>query len=73
MEGLKIVGFVCDSQSRHLETSKIIKILDWSIPVDVPEAQAFIGICMYYQIWIKNFAIIAQPIYFLFRKDIVFI
>ena len=26
--GLKIVGYICNANSRHLDTSKILKILD---------------------------------------------
>lgn len=31
------------------------------------------GVCVYYQIWIKNFAQIASPIYHLFKKNIPFV
>lgn len=66
MEGLKMVGYVCDGQGKHPETTKVLKVLDWPIPIDLTEARAFIGICVYYRIWIKNFAEIAWPIYWLF-------
>ena len=26
--GIKIVGYICDANGRHLDTSKILKILD---------------------------------------------
>ena len=35
--------------------------------------RVFIDICVYYWIWIKDFAVIAQLIYILFRKSQVFI
>ena len=31
------------------------------------------GVCVYYRIWIKNFAQVASPIYHLFKKNIPFI
>lgn len=31
------------------------------------------GVCVYYQIWIKNFAQVVSPIYHLFKKNIPFI
>jgi hypothetical protein len=33
----------------------------------------FIGMCVYYQIWIECFAIIAAPLFLLLKKDVVFI
>ena len=54
--GLKIVGYICDADGRHLDTSKVLKILDWPECIDVTSARAFMGVCVYYQIWIKNFA-----------------
>lgn len=31
------------------------------------------GVCIYYQIWIKNFAQVSSPIYHLFKKNILFV
>ena len=63
MAGLKVVGFVCDINGRHPDTAKVIKILDWPDPIDITGARAFLGVCVYYRIWIRNFASIAEPIY----------
>ncbi len=71
--GLKIVGYICDADGRHLDTSKVLKILDWPECIDVTSARAFMGVCVYYQIWIKNFAQFASPIYHQFKKNILFI
>src|SRR5437660_895247 len=32
------------------------------------EAKAFIGLCVYYWAWIKDFSIIAEPIFCLFHR-----
>ena len=70
MEGLSIVGYVCDSAGRHPATAKIIKILEWEEEdVDLTSARAFIGVCVFYRIWIEGFAAIAAPIYATFRKN----
>jgi hypothetical protein len=37
------------------------------------KARGFIGIYMYYYIWIKSFSIIILPIFYLFKKDVSFI
>jgi hypothetical protein len=72
MNGVQIVGFICSAEGRLPETAKIIKILEWPAPVNTTQARAFIGVCVYYRIWIASFAEIAAPIYELFRKNWVF-
>ena len=70
IDGIRIVGFVCGAEGRSPDSVKVIKILEWAPCQNVGEARAFIGVCMYYRIWIKGFAIIAAPIYILFRKNV---
>ncbi len=71
--GLKIVGYICDSDGRHPNTSKVLKIFDWPECTDVTSTRAFMGVCVYYRIWIKDFAQVASPIYHLFKKNIPFV
>ena len=73
MPGIKIVGFVCDFHGRRPEGSKIIKILEWRPCHDVTSARAFIGVCVYYRVWIENFALVAAPIFQLFKKGNKFV
>ena len=61
-----VVGFVCNYDGRKPETAKIAQIVNWPLCANITKARAFIEVCVYYQIWIKDFAIIAQSIYFLF-------
>ena len=69
VSGIKIVGYVCDSDGMHPEAAKIAKIVDWPPCTSLYEARAFIGVCVYYRAWIKDFAAIASPIYDLFKKN----
>ena len=68
-----VVRFICNYDSQHSETAKIVKIVKWLSCTNIIKARMFIKICMYYQIWIKNFIIITQFIYILFKKNKVFI
>jgi hypothetical protein len=70
MDGINIVGFVCGAEGRNPDSAKVIKILEWKACLDVGEARAFIGVCVYYRIWIKDFSTIAEPIYYLFKKGV---
>jgi RNase H-like domain found in reverse transcriptase len=72
MAGLKIVGYVCDSDGRHPDQRKILAIIEWPDCQNTTEARAFLGVCVYYRIWVQDFAIIAAPIFKLFRKDSIF-
>jgi len=70
MDGIKIVGFVCGAEGRTPNSAKVIKILKWKPCADIREARAFIGVCVYYQIWIKDFSTITELIYRLFKKGV---
>jgi RNase H-like domain found in reverse transcriptase len=73
MDGIVVVGFVCGSEGRSPESSKVIKILDWPPCADLASTRAFLGVCVYYRIWICDFCILAEPIYRLSRKGVEFI
>jgi hypothetical protein len=72
MPGFRIMGFIYDALERHPNIFKMIKIMKWPSSNNIAEARAFIKMAIYYKIFIKNFAIIAAPIYFLIRKRIRF-
>jgi hypothetical protein len=67
-EGLCIVAFVCDTNGRHPVAEKVQKIVDWPACRNITEARAFIGLCVYYRAWIRDFSIVAEPIFRLFRR-----
>ena len=64
---------VCDVDGRRPEQKKIAKILDWPMPRTMKEAHGFIGLCVYYRIFVKDFSTIVLPILLLFRKNVVFL
>ena len=73
MAGIKIVGFVCDARGRLPESAKVAKVVEWGLCTDLAAARAFIGLCVYYRIWVKDFATVAAPIYRLFRRKVPFV
>jgi hypothetical protein len=64
MPGIVIVGVVCDYDGRKPECKKVQKILDWPTPRNIKDARAFIGLVVYYRIFIVGFAIIAEPYFY---------
>ena len=45
------------------------KIGDWLPCKNVTDVRAFIEICVYYMIWIRDFSVIAEPLFRLMKKD----
>ena len=69
---IKIIGYICDIVSRYPDISKVLKILDWPEYTNTTSTWKFLRVSVYYQIWIKNFAHIASPIYYLLKKNTPF-
>ena len=70
IDRISIVGFVYGAKGQSLDSAKVIKILEWKPCTDVSKARAFIGVCVYYRIWIKDFFIVTELIYYLFKKGV---
>ena len=60
------MGYFYTPDGRESEAKKILKIIDWLIPINLIKTKVFLGICIYYYIWIIKFIIMAAPLYILF-------
>jgi hypothetical protein len=69
VERMKVVGYVTDIFGRHPDEDKVAKIVAWPVPVDVTGVRAFIGVCVYFRIWIACFALVAKPLFALMKKE----
>jgi transposase InsO family protein len=69
---LKAVGFLCDDKGRHPAPGKIAKICLWKACKTQKEIRAFLGLCVYYRVWIKDFSVVAKPMYRLLKKGVEF-
>ena len=45
------------------------QIEDWPPCKNVTDVRAFIGLCVYYRIWIRDFSVRAEPLFRLMKKD----
>ena len=68
-DSMGIVGYTVDKHGRHPAQKKVDKILTWPPCTNPKDVRMFIGVCVYYWIWIENFALIAAPLFGLLRKD----
>jgi hypothetical protein len=50
IDRIKLVGYVCSTEERLLNSQKVIKILKWPLYIDVTSVQAFLGMYIYYRI-----------------------
>jgi hypothetical protein len=71
-DSLGIVGYTVDKHGRHPAQKKVDKILSWPSCTCLKDVWMFIGMCVYYCIWIEGFALIAAPLFILLKKDVVF-
>ncbi|CAI6342054.1 unnamed protein product [Periconia digitata] len=69
---IEVVGYEVDAEGRHPQLKKIEKIVNWPAPRNPKEVRMFVGIVVYYRIWIFCFALVAKPLFQLMRKDIEF-
>lgn len=66
----EIVGYLCGTDGRRLARAKVDKVLKWLRPTNVREVRGFIGVVVYYRIWIGKFATKGKPLFELTRKDV---
>ncbi|KAH5702140.1 hypothetical protein HBI20_255490 [Parastagonospora nodorum] len=71
-DSMGIVGYVVDKQGRHPAPKKIAKITQWPACACPKDVRMFLGVCVYYRIWIIDFARKAAPLFDLLRKEAVF-
>lgn len=72
-ERIKIVAYVCGMEGRAPEEKKIMKITSWPACKNLTDVRAFLGLCVYYWIWIKDFSDIAEPLFRLDKKKEQFV
>jgi hypothetical protein len=71
-DSMVIVGYLVDRDGRHPDEKKVRKINGWPPCMSPKEVRMFIGVCVYYRIWIEDFARKAEPLFTLLKKNITF-
>ena len=66
------LGYVFDKQGVHPDKDKIKAIIDAPKPKNVKEVQSFIGLCNFYNRFIRNFSNVFAPLNKLLRKGVTF-
>jgi hypothetical protein len=71
-DSMGVVGYVVDKHGRHPANKKVQKIKEWPPCTSPKDVRMFIGLCVYYRVWVCDFARISAPLFDLLRKDTVF-
>ena len=67
-----MVGQLCSAEGRLPEPKKVEAISKWKECTNQTEVHGFLGACLFFWIWIKDMATIAEPLFRLLWKDTKF-
>ena len=69
---IKFLGHTIGTDRLRTDPENIEKIINCSVPTDVTGVRKFIGLCNYYQKFIKDLSKLSKPLRQLLKKDIKF-
>uniref|UniRef100_A0A8R7QID1 Reverse transcriptase domain-containing protein n=1 Tax=Triticum urartu TaxID=4572 RepID=A0A8R7QID1_TRIUA len=72
-EQLTYLGHVVSAQGVATEPTKIQAVQRWTTPANVKEVRSFLGLAGYYHRFVRNFGIIARPLFQLLKKGVPFV
>ena len=70
---VRYLGHIISREGVATDPDKIAKVATWPVPTTKKETQQFLGFASYYRQFIKDFALIARPLYRLTEKTSCFI
>jgi len=70
---IDFLGHVVSADGILMHDAKISAITDWSPCKNISEVRAFMGLTGYCRRFVKNFSIIASPLYSLMKKNADFV
>ena len=63
------LGFKITDKGACPDPNNVAKVLQWPVPANVTEVKQVLGLCSYYRKHVKQFSIIAKPLFDLTKKD----
>jgi len=68
---VKYLGYIINGEGRHVDPEKTEVIQKYPVPTSVAELKTFLGISTFCRRFVKDFAMIAAPLYYLTRKGVI--
>lgn len=65
---VKFLGYIVSKQGIRTDPAKVSAVTTWSIPQNLTELRAFLGLCSYYRRFVHGFADVAAPLHELTKK-----
>ncbi|GES85289.1 KRAB-A domain-containing protein [Rhizophagus clarus] len=69
-QSLQFLGHIVTNKGILPDPSKVDAIKNYSVPKNLTQLRAFLGLASYYRRFIKDFSKISTPLYMLLKKDI---
>ena len=63
------MGVIIGKDGVRMEKEKVQGVIEWLVPKSMKDVQKFLGLANYYRRFVKDFAMIAKPLYEMTRKD----
>ena len=67
------LGHVISREGVSVDPSKIRDVVDWPVPQRLKDVRSFLGLCCYYRRFIRNFSMLAAPLFALTKKGRAFL
>lgn len=61
--GIKIIRCVCMEEGTLPDVRKVEKLVKWPPCGNLPEVRPFLGVTTYYRIWVREFFVVAAPLF----------
>ena len=69
---VNFLGHVVTQDGVAVDPSKIHDVVEWPVPRRLRDVRSFLGLCSYYRRFIRNFSVLAAPLFELTKKGRAF-
>jgi transposase InsO family protein/predicted aspartyl protease len=70
---VSFLGHVVTQEGVAVDPSKIRDVVEWPTPRRLKDVRAFLGLCSYYRRFIRDFSVLASPLFALTKKGRAFV